>query len=181
MKLVEEIRNELMKLDNKKVYIFIFSLLKRQKNMFARIAKNNQWDNMDIVYELYNSIKENVEEEQNLVIEYYMERTDIEYLGWECEEFFMQIVDTFLDTLFAFANQLQEKDDIDYGFSQCNFDLLENILSNLSVWEGRQEDTFICNEFVQLEYKREKRDLDLIRCGKYLLNENNEEMLVIIK
>lgn len=181
MRLVEEIRNELMKLENKKVYVFIFSLLKRQMSMFDRIAKNNQWDNTDIVYELYTNIQKNVEEEQNLVIEYYVERTDIEYFDWDCEEFFMQIVDTFLDTLFAFANQLQEKDDIDYGFSQCNFDLLENILYNLSVWEDRQENTFICNEWVQLEYNREKRDLELIQCGEYLLEGNIDEMLMIIK
>ena len=92
----------------------------------------------------------------------------------------MQIVDTFLDTLFAFANQLQDKDDIDYGFTQCNFDLLENILYNLSVWKDRQEETFINNEYVQLEYKREKRDLDLIQCGNYLLDTDEEEMIVMI-
>ncbi len=181
MRLIEEIRAELMKLENKKVYVFIFSLLKRQKSMFDRIAQNNQWDNTNIVDELYNTIQENVEEEQNLVIEYCVERSDIEYLGWECEEFFMQIVDIFIDTLFAFANQLQEKDDIDYGFSQCNFDLLENILYNLSVWNDRQENTFIGNELVQLEYNREKRDLSLIQCGEYLLEGNNDEMLMVIE
>lgn len=180
MKLVDEIRNEVMKLNNKEAYIFIFSLLKRQKSMFDKIASNNKWNNIDVITNLYNLIQKNVKEQQNLFIEDCIDRTDIEYFGWECEEYFMQIVDTFLDTLFAFANQLQDKDDIDYGFTQCNFDLLENILYNLSVWKDRQEETFISNEYVQLEYKREKRDLDLIQCGNYLLDTDEEEMLVMI-
>lgn len=180
MKLVDEIRNEVMKLNNKEAYIFIFSLLKRQKSMFDKIASNNQWNNIDIITNLYNLIQKNVNEQQNLVIEDCIDRTDIEYFGWECEEFFMQIVDTFLDTLFAFASQLQDKDDIDYGFTQCNFDLLENILYNLSIWKYGQEENFISNEYVQLEYKREKRDIDLIRRGDYLLDTGGEMLVMIM-
>lgn len=182
MKIVDEIRSELKTLKNQDVYVFIVSLLSRQKNMFDRIAHINQWDGINVISEIYDSVKRNVFEIENLSCSYAVSKVDIEYFGWEVEEFYMQMVDIFLDTLFGFVEQLQHKDDIDYAFSQCNFDVLENMIINEYGWQDMNEDLFCSNEYVQLEYEREKRDLEQIKKGEYeYLFETMQEMLIPIE
>lgn len=179
MRIVEEIRSELKDMEKQEVYRFIFSLLSRQKSMFDRIASINQWEGSDIISEIYDRVERNVYVSQNLIYECGMDRADIEYLGWETEEIYMQIVNIFLDNLFGFVNQLQNKNDIDYAFSQCNFDLLENVIINEYGWKNVNEEMFCSNEYVQLEYAREKRDLERIQKGEYV--HDSREMLIQIK
>ena len=106
-----------------------------------------------------------------------VERTDIEYLGWETEEINMQIVNTFLDNLFAFVGMLQDKQNIDYAFPQCNFDLLESLIMNEIGWENANEEVITANQHVQLEYTREKRDLEQIQKKTYLFETDNEMLI----
>lgn len=179
MRIVEEIRSELKKMKKQDVYIFILSLLSRQKSMFDRVACINQWDGIDVIADIYDCVKRNVFETQNLICECGISRTDIEYMGWEAEEAYIQIVNIYLDNLFGFMNQLQDKNDIDYTFSQCNFDLLENIIMNECGWENMNEEMFCSNEYVQLEYSREKRDLERIQKGEYV-QDSGSEMLIHI-
>lgn len=148
--IVEEIRNELKKMDVKDVYSFIFSLLSRQKNAFDQIAEANQWDGSGIITEVYECVKENLYEQTNSIYECTVTRLDIEYLMWEAQEKDMQIANTFLDNLFAFLNQLQNRNNLDYAFSQCNFDLLESMIINELGWQNVNENVLLSNEYVKL-------------------------------
>ena len=177
MKMIEEIRDELKKMDKQDTCLFILSLLGRQKNMFDKIAYINGWEGTEIIDRVFACVKSNVYEEQNLVYEEGVERTDIEYLGWETEEINMQIVNTFLDNLFAFVGMLQDKQNIDYAFPQCNFDLLESLIMNEIGWENANEEVIAANQHVQLEYTREKRDLEQIRKKTYLFETDNEMLI----
>jgi hypothetical protein len=177
MVIVDEIRNELKQIDEKDVYIFIFSLLSRQKNTFDQIAEANQWDGSEIITEVYSCVKENLYDSTSSIYECIVTRTDIEYLMWEAQEEDMQIANTFLDNLFAFVNQLQDRSNLDYAFSQCNFDLLESRIINELGWENVNEDVLLSNDNVQLEYAREKRDLELIKSGRFDIDACSETLV----
>ena len=177
MGIVDEIRNELKKMDEKDVCIFIFSLLSRQKNTFDQIAEANQWDGSEIITGVYECVKENLYDSTNSIYECTVTRSDIEYLMWEAQEEDMQIVDTFLDNLFAFVNQLQDRNNLDYVFSQCNYDLLESKIINELGWQNVNEDVLLSNENVKLEYNREKRDLELIKNGRFDIDTCSETLI----
>ena len=59
------------------------------------------------------------------------------------------------------------------------FDLLENFIMNECGWENMNEEMFCSNEYVQLEYSREKRDLERIQKGEYV-QDSGSEMLIQI-
>ena len=179
MKFVEEIREELRKMEKGEVFLFIISLLSRQKTLFDKIASVNNWCENEIISSVYNEVKKNVLVPENFTYECDIDRTDIEYLGWEADEFYMQIIESFLDELFAFIEQLRYKEEVDYSFSQCNFDILESIVINQYGWRNTTEEMIISNEYIQLEYEREKRDLDKIKKGEFEIDEMQEMIIPI--
>ena len=82
MKFVEEIREELRKMEKGEVFLFIISLLSRQKTLFDKIASINNWCENEIISSVYNEVKKNVLVPENFTYECDIDRTDIEYLGW---------------------------------------------------------------------------------------------------
>ena len=72
---------------------------------------------------------------------------------------------------------LQDRNNLDYAFSQCNFDLLESKIINKLGWKNVNEDVLLSNENVKLEYAREKRDLELIKSGRFDINSCSETLV----
>lgn len=180
MKIVDEIKLEIMDMDEKKIILFIFSLLSRQKQTFEGLVDwncENQLVSINMIFDDLKGFMSNMYESN---MKYT--RVPEEYLDWntwgEVDECILENYMFFLETLNAFIGQLSHTNDIDYAFIQCNFEMLQNLLFNFELWSGEDEESFVQNEYVQVEKERELRDIKLIKDNNYHVKINSDETIV---
>ena len=122
MKIAEELKEEVKKLSNTQAITFIYSLLRRQKNMFGGL-ENAQYV-FDEITKKFRGEEIDDKKLMESINRFYMESIFVS----EESEGAMGNVCFFLENANAFYNQLGNTDDIDYAFAQMNFDMLEGIL-----------------------------------------------------
>lgn len=170
MKIAEELKEEVKKLSNTQAISFIYSLLRRQKNMFGSLESVGYVFD-EITKKLHG---EEIDDEKLMesINRFYMESI------FASEENEMGNVCFFLENANAFYNQLGNSDDIDYAFAQMNFDMLEGILCEETLCDVKNEEEYCCNKYVVLEKERAYRDLALIKNNEFQYETNCDESLV---
>lgn len=172
MKIAEELKEEVKKLSNTQVIIFVYSLLRRQKNMFGSL------ESVGYVFdEITKKLRgEEIDDEKLMesINRFYMESI----FASEENEGTMGNVCYFLENANAFYNQLVNADDIDYAFAQMNFDMLEGILCEETLCDVKNEEEYCRNKYVVLEKERAYRDLALIKNNEFQYEANCDEALV---
>ena len=172
MKIVEELKEEVKKLSNTQAITFIYSLLRRQKNMFGGL-ENAQYV-FDEITKKFRGEEIDDEKLMESINRYYMESI----FASEESEGAMENVCFFLENANAFYNQLGNTDDIDYAFAQMNFDMLEGILCEKTLCDVKNEEEYCRNKYVVLEKERAYRDLALIKKNEFQYEANCDEALV---
>lgn len=180
MYIYETIHEMVNALDNKKKKLFIYMLLIRQKNVYDFLAENKMWDQreqIEYIFELFlNCILEDRFFPQKMItriVDYNPEN-----IGWEeNEDEIMGYMITFMDNVWAFANQLTDEGSKEPFYSRYNYDFLDGFIDEM--YDSSQP--LLETDIMKLEIKREIRDYELLKDMKYIEYEKltrSEEMLI---
>lgn len=101
-----------------------------------------------------------------------------ENIGWEeNEDEIMGYMITFMDNVWAFANQLTDEGSKEPFYSRYNYDFLDGFIDEM--YDSSQP--LLETDIMKLEIKREIRDYELLKDMKYIEYEKlirSEEMLI---
>ena len=180
MYIYETIHEMVNALDNKKKKLFIYMLLIRQKNVYDFLAENKMWDQreqIEYIFELFlNCILEDRFFPKKMITRI------VDYnpvnIGWEeNEDEIMGYMITFMDNVWAFANQLTDEGSKEPFYSRYNYDFLDGFIDEM--YDSSQP--LLETDIMKLEIKREIRDYELLKDMKYIEYEKltrSEEMLI---
>lgn len=159
---IEEVLCRVEMLNIQKKYIFALMLTERQAKVYFKACINRNWNRKKEIINVLEKCWSSIVNDKILPVELVdlCQEYNPENIGSDWDDIHSFCI-TVLNNVTILVQMIVDKD-FDNLFARCNYDFLESFLYQYYGWEPLNTEMLVKNDLMQLEYKRNIRDLSLL-------------------